>query len=313
MAFFNYGIKDYESALSVNKNLVCRVPGATAVEANNNEEKQYNISFIGNPFFKSDNLIALLNKHPELINANQKSIENFIQNNDNVLKEHKVKNHELKFHKTADQRTQLILQLLELEPKIFGPTEWLKLGCFSSGLIDAYDPRKVYSLAHNEKIYNRSFVSINTNHTQNSLGYPWRVHDIMGSSSVLLSEYREELVSDFADIVNLQLFHSPAEASELAKTLLNDEPLRLSIVAQQQEAINSSYRWKHRLPIIQQLTGVNLESTSDKIGVYELYRTKTRLPISENKKPFLKKVKKCIKKTLAEKKPLMKDSIIEYS
>ncbi len=311
MAFFEYGIKDYELNLSVNRNRICRVPGATAIEAHD-EVKQYNISFIGKPFIKPDNLIALLNQHPELIRLDHESIENIDQNTEELLKKFRVKKHELKHHWTADRRAQLIMQLLPLKPKIFGPSEWLKLGCSSSELIEAYDPRVAYSLLHNEKIYNRSKVSISSNHTQNTLGYPWRIHDIMGSASALLSEKRKELVDDFAHMVNIQLFDSPAEASETAKKLINDEPLRASIVAQQQEAINKYFRWKNRLPLIQELTGVSLEGISGQKGTHELFRPSIRLPIAK-KRPVLKRIKKCIKKELFKKTNSKEISMIEYS
>ena len=116
----------------------------------------------------------------------------------------------------------------------------------------------------------------------------------MASSSVLLSEYRQQLVSDFSDTVNLQLFKSSSEAAELARKLIKDDSLRLEIITQQKEAIDRSFRWKHRFPLIQQLTGADLCSIPGKTGTYELYRG-TFLPI---KKPLLKRIKKKFKKLI---------------
>ena len=227
------------------------------------------------------------------------------------MKSFDVQLHELKYHKTSDQRAQLITHLLELDPTIFGPSSWLQLATLSSDYIEIYDSRAVFSLAHNEKIYNRSKVSVSTNHTQNTTGYPWRIHDIMGSSSVLLAESKRELINDFSRAIKLQLFHSPAEALEMARKLVNNETMRHEIVAQQNEAIDKEWRWKYRFPLIQQLTGVDLQPIPGNIGSYELFRLKTRLPIYK-KKP-LKRLKKYIKKTVFTKKVAEKHMESEYS
>jgi hypothetical protein len=294
MAFFEYGIKDYADSLGVAENKICRVPGATAIKAKA-EEKQYNISFIGNPFFKSDKLISLLNKHPELTHLSPAEIEIKKRELDNILHAYGIGFHELKYHKTGDNRAALITHLLDMKPKVFGPRDWLKLSHLSSDYINTYDPRAVYSLAHNEKIYNRSIISISTNHTQNTEGYPWRNHDILGSSSVLLSEHRKELTQDFAKSVDLQTFQSPSEARDIAKKLLNDEKLRIDILAQQLEAIDHAFRWKHRLPLIHQLTGVDLTPVSGQKGTHELYNPKHQ---SSNHNVDLREIKKRLKKCI---------------
>lgn len=314
MAFFEYGIKDYVDNLGVAENRICRVPGATGVNAKA-EEKLYNISFIGNPFFKSDKLIDLLNKHPELTHLSPTEIETKKTDINKILQSYGVSLHNLKYHKTGDNRAALIANLLDMKPKVFGPRDWLKLSYLSSDYINTYDSRAVYSLNHNEKIYNRSKISISTNHTQNSEGYPWRIHDIMGSSSVLLSEHRKELTQDFANCVNLQTFKSPAEARDLAQKLLNDEKLRTDIIAQQHEAINQDFRWKHRLPLIQQLTGVDLTSIDGQKGILETYNPE-RQPSNNgaNLREAKKRLKKCIRllKTGQPKKTKLSD-IAEYS
>lgn len=309
MAFLEYGIDDYKNNLNVNESRICRVPGATAVKAHN-EEKQYNISFIGNPFFKSDKLINFLNKHPELIHLNEQQIENKKENIIDLLNTYGVHLHELKYHKTSDQRAQLLSHLLKLKPTVFGPATWLKLANLSSEFIEAYDPSAVYSLEHNEKIYNRSKISVSTNHTQNTAGYPWRIHDIMGSNSVLLAEHKKELINDFSDTIDLQMYKSPSEAYSMACKLLGDTSLRLDLITQQNDTINTRYRWKHRFQSIQQLTGVDLSTIADNKGTHELFRLEKKLPIVTA--PRLKAFRKCFKKLIKTNKKI-KDKRIEYN
>lgn len=303
MSFLEYGIKNYKDNLNIKEHQVCRVPGATAVR-NKNEEKKYNISFIGHPFFKSDNLVQLLNDHPELIDISETEIDKNNEKISKLLRENNVKDFELKYHKTSDIRTQLITNLLPLKPTVFGPPAWLRLATLSCNYIGIYNSKTVLNLDDNEKVYNQSQISISTNHAQNKEGYPWRIHDILASSSVLLSEYRHELKNDFSKIKNLQLFNSPSEAYDMAKYLLENKSYRTDIINQQNEIIDESYRWKHRLPLIQQLTNVDLINTPNKLGTHELFRLKNRLPSARNTRH--KRIIKCFLKELGLKKKKLK-------
>ena len=270
MAFSEYGVKDYIKNLNIPSSLVCRVPSATAIKSIP-EEKQYNISFIGNPFFASRNLTDLLLTNPNLIALKE---ENFNLNGKNIKKilDHfGVSPSALQHYQSGEMRAKLVSILLDEGIRIFGPNEWLQLAPFASKIIQAYDPRLVYSLKHNELIYNRSKVSLSVSHTQNITGYPWRVLDILASSSVLVSDFKSDLANDFSKRIDLQCYQSYSEVLDISKKVLNDPKMRSDLVQQQNAAIEENYKWKHRFSLIQQLTGVNLNPNKER-GQYTLFR-----------------------------------------
>lgn len=323
MSFSEAGIEDYKRNLDIKDNYICKVPSATEIETSS-ETKKYNISFIGNPFFKSDTLTKFLSKHPELIHLNQVQSDTDLNDIEELLQTNKVSTTELKHHKSGDLRLNPIIQLIDLKPKIFGPDEWLKLGTISSEFIEAYEPRSVYSLIHNQKVYNRSKISLSASHTQIITGYPWRVLDIMASSSVLLSDCKSDLLNDFSDNVDLQIYQTPAEAYTIARKLLSDKPKRIDIISQQQDAINNGFRWKHRFPLIQQLTGVDLIPKITRLGIHEHYQPNYSLlhhnTFNEIAKFYLrnptknfKKSIKLIKRSIIKKPPESKGHDIEYT
>jgi len=155
--------------------------------------------------------------------------------------------------------------------RIFGPESWLALAPFNTKIIEAYQPKFAYSLHHNELIYNRSKIGLNVCHTQNITGYPWRVPDILASDAILLSDPQPDLHEDFEKDIDLQVYESPAEAKDLAQKLLGDNVLRDDLISQQNEAIEQGFRWQHRMPVMQELTNVDLSKQGDEAGRYELF------------------------------------------
>lgn len=272
MAFSQFGVEDYITQLKVPASRVCRVPSATAVESRD-EEKRYNISFIGNPFFNSPNLTSLFIKHPYLIDVDNMTLDAEKEKLEKILAHFGISISAYRHHHSGERRAKLISLLLDQGMHVFGPNEWLKLAPFESKIIQSYNPSQVFSLKHNQLVYNRSKISLNISHTQNITGYPWRVLDILASSAVLLSDDKRDLQRDFSHLVNLQCYHSASEAYDLSKKILKDNQMREDLILQQNSAIETNYRWKHRLPLIQQLTGVSLENPPlAQQGRYELFR-----------------------------------------
>ena len=66
LAFSSHGVNDYKTYFNAPENRIGRVPVATEVRAVS-EEKKYNISFIGNPFFSSESIVAFLKENPDYI------------------------------------------------------------------------------------------------------------------------------------------------------------------------------------------------------------------------------------------------------
>ena len=107
--------------------------------------------------------------------------------------------------------------------------------------------RKVYSIQHNQDIYNRSKIGINVSHLQATSGFPWRVMDIMASNACLVTDKHEDFKRLFGKIP-IPTYDSASEAYMVCKELLKDEARRREIVMQCQEVINNNYRFKHLLP-----------------------------------------------------------------
>jgi spore maturation protein CgeB len=268
VSFANSGIAEYKKYLKISEKNICRISGATGVKAQK-IEKKYNISFIGNPFFPRDIVTRMMLDNPEFL----KAPKSFFLKDELLWREFFKKSgislEEILFFDAGDRRIKLITHLFDLGIHIFGPTDWLRLSSYLIDIINSYDSATVFSLKHNELIYNRSKISVNICHSQNVSGYPWRIPDILASDAVLLSDHKVDLVHDFGKVVPLQLYHSPTEAYEISKRLLNDSQLRQDIVEQQNACIEKNFRWHHRFPLLQQLTGVNLERTTFTPGSYE--------------------------------------------
>ncbi len=269
VSFANSGISDYKKNLNIPDKNTCRIPAATEIRAKK-IEKKYNISFIGNPFFPREAVLDFLIQNPAL-SAKEKDF--FLKDEvrwRKFFKNEKVSFEEVLFCDAGSHRVKTIAPLLDLGIEIFGPTKWLNLSPYLIEILNSYNPAHVFSLEHNELVYNRSKISVNICHSQNVSGYPWRIADILASDSVLLSDHKVDLVKDFGKEVPLQIYHSPMEAYEIAKKLLGDTQLREDIVAQQNACIEKSFRWKHRFPLLQHLTGVNLEKTQLSPGIHKV-------------------------------------------
>jgi hypothetical protein len=164
-------------------------------------------------------------------------------------KKYLIKKDDFKYQSTGLSRASVVFDLLDYDIKIFGSPAWKGLAPFDSKVLKAYDSRFVYTLEHNELIYNRSKIALNCSHQQSILGYPWRVLDILASSSVLMSSYSPLLVEDFPNI-EFPFFRSKLELLNLTERLLGDEYFREDFSLQCNAAIDEGFRWHHRFSLI---------------------------------------------------------------
>lgn len=266
LSFSTAGELDYQKHLKISANRICRVPVVTAVK-NRPLEKRYNISFIGNPFFPTEGTRRLLSENKkyfiELLNN-----PHLISPDDPILKKYDLKPSNLQHIFAGEKRLLTVANLAALGVDLFGPAEWQEIYPFSIHAAIGYHPQKTYSLEHNSNIYNASHLSLSAAHSQNITGYPWRVPDILASGAVLISDRKSDLISDFGDKIDLQIYDSPTEAYNLAKHLLNNPEKRRDLVAQANDVIDNSRRWPHAFQLITQHTGVNLSFQGGVPGAY---------------------------------------------
>ncbi len=269
VAISSSSYKDCKELLSAKNDKIARVMPATAVRKKD-EEKRYNVSFIGNPFYNNPKLERFLKNYPEYRSCRIETVRSIMDFDEKFGKKYAITKLDIANNLPCYNRGELVFKLKDCGVKVFGPLEWVKNPVFGSKLREIYDPRLVYSLKQNELIYNRSNVSLNINHSQAKTGYSWRVADILASSSTLLTNYSPDLEADFAGM-KLPTFRSSDEAFELTKKLLKNPSWRDDLVAQCNEEIERKHRWHHCFPVVEDLTGVKLSQKPER-GNYERFQ-----------------------------------------
>ena len=270
-------LKDSSAHISVVRN-------ATAIRAVR-QEKTYNLSFIGTNF-------ALPVPVKRRCLTDSRELSRYI--------DHTMSAQERKNLHAGEIRRRLLMTVAPLGIRIFG-SSWDDVALCSLDVARGIDRRAVYSMAHNQDIYNRSYIGISIAHTQAVTAYPWRILDVMASSAVLVSDTKADLVSDFGKKVPLQLYETSYEAYLRCQNLLEDPVLRAEVTQASQEAIDVGFRWSHRFKDIEQIVGVSLlnRGSSKARGLYTRLRPHTwlgdNLPFS--KAVALEKVPSFLKKT----------------
>ena len=140
---------------------------------------------------------------------------------------------------------------------IFGTESWATENCADPNIPLSYNNRAVYSLKHNQDVYNASRLAINVNHVQATSGFSWRVCDILASDACLVSEYKPDFERCFPG-VPIPLFTSRYEARELCRKLLDNENMRRDIVARCNEVIDAKFRFANLVPQLEDFLGFSL-------------------------------------------------------
>lgn len=256
-AYSQKGLDDYNKYITSSNAIKLRVPSATHIKRED-LDKKYNISFIGNAFLNSPALCSFLNDHPEYVDISLQRFSKLSKEEKDYIKGY-IGLPELKYQSTSISRVRAILFLLDHGIKIFGSADWLALGNVDSRIFRAYDPSLVFSAEHNALVYNRSRIALNVSHQQNITGYPWRVLDIMASSSAVMTDFKSDLVADFPE-VKFVIYNSIAELVEQTKKLLDDKERREDYILECNAAIDKNFRWSNRFNTISEVTGVNLKA-----------------------------------------------------
>ena len=147
----------------------------------------------------------------------------------------------------------------DLGLSLYGTKSWITENSDDPLLPLSFNEGQVYSIRHNQDIYNSSKLAINVNHLQAISGFSWRVCDIMASSACLVSEFKQELARNFPR-VPLPTFTNRHEAYDICRKLLREDALREDIVRASNEAIEAGYRFKHLIPELEEFLGIRLFS-----------------------------------------------------
>lgn len=269
-------IRILNDELGVKSKNICCLPFFSSVQREKIPQLT-NISFIGSKFdgfypttvynnfmrtFPSENEISQFRKVEECIISDpfitkEKIIENLSLKSKNVIDNINVE-HSLMLLSNI-RRIQTLSQIADLGLDLYGTPNWATDLIYEPDLTLSYKNKKVYSIKHNQDIYNRSKLCININHLQATTGFSWRVCDIMASNGCLVSEYRTDLDRLFPN-VPIPTFTNRYEAREQCIKLLNNENMRKDIVAKCQEIIDEKYRFNNLLTGMEDFLGINLHN-----------------------------------------------------
>lgn len=156
---------------------------------------------------------------------------------------------------SGEKRLKVLSAVADLGLELYGTKSWSTTYFYNVDLNLAYVDKNVYSIQHNQDIYNASKIGINVSHFQATSGFPWRVMDIMASNACLVTDYHADFARLFGDIP-IPTYDSEADARGVCKQLLEDESRRRNIVLQCQEVIDAKYRFKHLLSKLEEYSGV---------------------------------------------------------
>lgn len=252
---------------------VHRLSLATSICAEH-KEKIHNISFIGS-LFRHKRCTEMLSIFPEHRKKVQNIIQAFCRKNEynitalfdenNAADILPICSHDEIFYGMIDLRLTVIAALLEDGIEIYGTQSW---GDLSSPhwpfLAASYNPQKVYSLKHNQDIYNSSKIALNINHPQAKLdGFSWRVYDILASDACILSQKNTGLQKLLKPYIDLPMFESPSEAHTLAKKLLESPSWRREITEASNTFIEKEGRWDKNIQLLEEITGVSLHYANE--------------------------------------------------
>jgi hypothetical protein len=278
------------------------VPFTTAVKSEN-KEKKINISFIGTYFGCEQlaNVFMRQNPSDEEIRQFKQLLVCLAEKPEQKLDEAlaalaiesekihglAVSNYQYLQYISMNRRLGVLSEIADLGLKIYGSKTWIEQPVNDPNLVLSYTPETVYSLEHNQNIYNSSKIAVNINHIQAGSGFSWRVADVMASSSCLVSDPRGDFKLLFPGI-DFFTYENRYEAREVCKKLLDENNLRFDYSKKCNEVIDKNYRIRHTLEKIEEILDIklaDLESAGSvkKFTAVEFSNAKRRLNIMTGK------------------------------
>lgn len=270
---FERDLREIDAIFGPNAGKVIHLLPATGVQAEA-RPFEHNISFIGSNFQNDQRLGKMLLSFPdkarmreilEILRHDTSSLSFLSKEEQRFIGQHFSLDY-FPFVFSARDRMLILALLAEDGLALFGSTNWHETAQHFPDVAAAFDPRKVYSLQHNQDIYNASKVCLSVSHSQAQDGFPWRIMDIMASNGCLMSDHKAGLSAFTKGYVDLPTYKTPIEAKELAQRLLKDEIWRRELVEGSQRCIAEKGLWKHRFRDLQDQLGVSLLPTEAQAG-----------------------------------------------
>lgn len=265
--------------LNISDKQILKITPATAIHKEDLDFIQ-NISFIGTMFqvWDAPSKLKNLPNLGKLAKIIKEVERNPLLDYNELLKETSCESIEKNITKTdclnfssTQNRIQTLSMLSDLGLKLYGKGEyfdWLDISKYLPFLAMCHDDKDVYTLKHNQDIYNSSKISINISHTQAIDGFPWRVFDIMASNSCLVSDKRDGLSKFTKGYIDIPVYENSYEARQICQKLLKDENWRKEITIGSQKCIEEKGRWHHKFKEIEKRIDVKLINNDNKFLKY---------------------------------------------
>ena len=158
---------------------------------------------------------------------------------------------------SVEKRVRTLSNLVDLGLELYGTRSWLAKYHFDSRLNIAYVDKEVFSIEHNQNIYNRTKIGLNVSHLQAVDGFPWRVLDILSSNACLVTDWHDQFKTRF-DGLYFPVFRDEHEARDICKHLLDDEDERRQIVEESNQYVARNFSIDYFFDEIARITGIKL-------------------------------------------------------
>jgi hypothetical protein len=258
--YLDFGFRD---------NQIFYVPAGTAIQANPNMRRSMNISFLGQRrYFLSNKLTQcirdgrdldrLYDLYREFLKTGNYNYEEMYYDLVGRYSEFNLTDADL--WPLFDQSYLIFAALLDLGIHLGGHEgAWRDIVDFVPQLALTHSKARVFSLEENQRFYNSSLISLCPMHPQaKGKGFSWRCFDIMASNACLVASYSSELEKMVRDYVEIPMFHTPQQARELCKDLLEHPAKREELATASQKYVDENCRWISRFRDMEQALGMSL-------------------------------------------------------
>lgn len=267
-----------ETIYPVLKNRVFFLPFATNLHDFKTEiEKDINVSFIGTLFY-CGRINELFNKYshePALIQSVIQLMQDIESNYDLDLSEKIeaysladfLKKENIDIYKfkgllantiSSSTRFRLLDAIADLGLKLYGTSNWLNVGPYSNRLLHAFQfDTFIKTREQLATLYQRSRIAVNIPHIQAVDGLPYRVYDILASSALLISNYREnsDLFRLFGKDMPVPLYRNESDLRKKVSYFLKNEEERLAIVKQCNQLVCKNFSFNDRVKQFYEIIG----------------------------------------------------------
>ena len=160
-------------------------------------------------------------------------------------------------YNNAKYRLNILDRLKKFDPIIY--TNYTPPSYIS--LKDYIITKQVWKKNDVEKIFNQSLISLNISHLQaRNTAFSWRLLDIMGSNSLLITETNNFLTKSLYKISSKQLYESPRDCFNKIKYFLKNKSAMNDLIFRQNEYVNRYARWNDRIKKIEEIFNLKVNN-----------------------------------------------------